>query len=106
MPKISKSNSNDKSKNIDNSENQEMTISLKYITTNKNYNFDFFANSQKDDKLTTMCGLLKRISEMNEKTWKEALALKRQEPCGMETIYYSELKFQTIAEDMDKSKKV
>ena len=94
------------SQNMDNSEDEEISISFKFITNNSKYNFDFFKNCQKDEKSTCLNGFFKRIFEANKVSWKHSLSLTKTAPCGLETIYYSQLRFESTTNELNKASKI
>lgn len=70
----------------------KISVSLRYLTTNKNFNFDFFGKNFRD-KATAFEQFAEFLKQLTAKIMLEISTLSKLDVCGFETITFAQIKF-------------
>ena len=68
----------------------KISISLQYLSTNKQRNFDFFAKNFRD-KATSLDSFIKFVQRLTSKTQLEISALSKTDDCGFEQMPFAQI---------------
>lgn len=83
----------------------KISVSLRYLTTNKNFNFDFFGKNFRE-KASAFEKCAEFLRQLTAKTMLEISTLSKLDVCGFETIPFAQIKFNPDAVVLGKDTKI
>ena len=83
----------------------KISVSLRYLTPNKNFNFDFFGKNFRD-KATAFEKSIEFLQHLTSKTMLEISTLSKFDVCGFETIPFAQIKFNPDVVILGKDAKI